>query len=171
MNITNIFTNTLLLESIKIEDFYTKCYIGNLQDIKDFIESIKNNTYFNINIINTPETLFYIINGLSTSRDKESIMSYLKNTNLLDLNINNGFALEISVQKNDVYLTQFLINEGVKMRPYDDGILLYYAARNNNYDMFFLLKNSGINIDAELLRDIKELNLDNYFKNIIDNIK
>ena len=154
----------------EIRSFCEECYSGNLTEIQGLIEAKKGIPSFTI-LVNRPETLFHIINGKANCSDKEAVMSYLKKENLLDLNINNGFALEIAVQQDDISLVQFLMNEGVKMPHYDDGILLFYAAQQNNYDMFFLLKNSGIQIDSELLGDIKGLELIGALKGAINHIE
>lgn len=153
----------------EIRSFREECYSENLTEIQGLIEAKKVIPSFTI-LINRPKTLFHIINGKANSKDKEAVMSYLKKENLLDLNINNGFALEAAVQQDDISLVQFLMSEGVKMPPYKDGILLFYAAQQNDYDMFFLLKNTGIQIDSELLGDIKELELTGALKVAIDHI-
>lgn len=119
-------------------------------------------------MVNSPQTLFYIINGIATSQEKKDIILYLKEKSFLDLNINNGFALEMAVQKDDIYLVQFLMNNDVKMPDYEDGILLFYAAQRNDYDMFFLLKNSGIKLDDELLEEIKSLEIMGALKDFVD---
>ena len=170
---THILNKKVLSEynSINLEEeksnFYGECYSGNLEGIKSLIKKNQNFPAF-IKAINSVETLFYIINGNDDSKGKESIMSYLKKENLLNLNINNGYALELAVQKDDISLVQFLMNNEVKMNSHDDGILLYYAAQKNDYDMFFLLKDSGIDIDSELLQDIKDLELSGDMKVVID---
>lgn len=161
-----INSNNASLEKVIIP-FYEECYSGNLKSIELLISKNSSSPEFT-NAINSIETLFYIINGNGSTKEKEDIMSYLKKENLLDLNLNNGYALEIAVQKDDVPLVQFLMNNEVKMNSYDDGILLYYAAQKNDYDMFFLLRNNGIDIDSELLKDIRDLELSGDMKVAID---
>ncbi len=158
------------MHETEIRSFREKCYSGNLMEIQSLIDANKSVPSFAI-LVNKPETLFYIINGKANSREKAAVMDYLKKESLLDLNINNGFALEAAVQLNDISLVQFLMSEGVKMPPYEDGILLFYAAQQNDYDMFFLLKSSGIQVDSELLGDIKELELTGALKVAIDHIE
>lgn len=159
-------SNSINLEKLK-SSFYGECYSGNFKGIKSLIDHNREFVDFTKGI-NSVETLFYIINGNGSSEDKESVMSYLKEEKLLDLNINNGYALEIAVQKDDISLVNFLMDNGVKMNSYEDGILLYYAAQKNNYDMFFLLKDSGIDLDQDLLKDIKGLELSGDIKVAID---
>ncbi|CAF2233399.1 unnamed protein product [Rotaria magnacalcarata] len=146
---THILNKKVLSEynSINSEEeksnFYGECYSGNLEGIKSLIKKNQNFPAF-IKAINSVETLFYIING-------------------------NDDSKELAVQKDDISLVQFLMNNEVKINSHDDGILLYYAAQKNDYDMFFLLKDSGIDIDSELLQDIKvsmkkDISLEEYSK-------
>ena len=155
----------------EIQCFREECYTGNLIKIRNIVEENKSVTGFTT-LVNAPETLFYIMDGkYSSSKDKIAIMSYLKVEHLLDLNMNNGIALEMAVQKDDISLVQFLMSEGVKMLSYEDGILLFYAAQQNDYDLFFFLKNTGIQIDQELLEEIKVLELTGDMKTFIDHFE
>lgn len=153
----------------EISSFHSKCYSGKLEDIKFLIDKNKNSTAF-IDGVNNVETLFYIINGSGSGNIKKDIMIYLKTQNLLDLNINHGYALELAVQMDDISLVTFLMDNGVKMEADEDGILLYYAAQKNNSKMFDLLSSSGIVADQDLLNDIQELELSGDMKVIVEHL-
>lgn len=154
----------------KIHSLYQYCYSGNLEEIKILVNQNADSKNF-IAMINDIETLFYIINGFARTKVKEDIMVFLKDNCALDLNKNNGYALEMAVQTNDIDLVKFLIINDVKMINYEDRILLYYAAEKGNYDMFFMLKRVfNINLDSELVKDIRELNLTGELKYVFDNM-
>ncbi len=143
-----------------ISSFRQECYKGNLEGIKSLINNNKSIFGFTT-LVNSPETLFYVINGIASSKEKADVMSFLKQEKLLELDINNGFALEMAVQKNDLSLVQFLMFNNVRMLSEhdEDGILLFYAAQKNNYDMFLFLKNKDIKVDSEFLQEIEDLKI------------
>lgn len=154
----------------EISSFRGACHVGDLERIQRLVDENGSSLGF-ATLVNGPETLLYIINGKACSQAKKDIMSDLERKKFLDLNMNDGFALEVAVQKDDISLVQFLMSKGVKMPSYEDGILLFYAAQQNDYDMFFLLKNSyGIEIDQEILGEIKVLELSGALKAVIDGI-
>ena len=154
------------LETIK-SFLYEKCYCGDLAMVKKIVNENLESTLF-LNMVCDIETHFYIINGIGTTKQKQDIMIFLKTCTPFDLNKNMGYALEMSVQKNDINLVNFLIHNGVKMEPGEDGILLYCAAEKNNYDMFFLLVNNGVELTADVITDIKELPLQGTLKYFFD---
>lgn len=141
-----------------INNFYKYCYLG---DITNIVKSIEKSKYLIKHTINGIKALRCIIESNISDELKQCVMLNLSQNNLLDLNLNNGYALEMAVQKNNISLVNFLINNEVKITPDDDaGILLYYAAKQNNYDLFSLLKGQkGIKLNDEIKRYIKELTL------------